>query len=581
MRKLAALFLALVAAGLSVAAYRAQVDSASPHDWAVALLAVAWSFLVAGFVAWSRRSGNNIGPLLLAAGFAVLVRGLRYSHQRPVFTFGYLLGDLMVPLIGHASLAYPTGRLHDRYERALVKAGYATVLLFPLAVLLVYDGRRPLLFFRTLSPSSAILVHGSEHAAELLQKAEVIVISWIFAPLFILLIVRRLVAATPRMRRMLAPLLLAAIALAAHSIFLTVSRFGGQNGALSYLFWWQTIAAIALPMALLAGMLRSRLARANVGDFVVELERTRPQDLRSALARTLIDPTVELLYWLPEQQLFVDTDGTPREPPLDDPHRSTTRLESETGVPIAVLVHDPSLLDEPKLLQAAGAAARLALENARLHAETQLQLRNVEASRARIVTAADEERRRIERNIHDGAQQRLVALALELRNAQRRLGDRADPEIDRVLTSAVAELRGAVDELRALARGVHPAILTEDGLAAALESLTTRSPLPVEIHVGEERLPPPVEAAAYFLACEALTNAVKHAHASKVTVTGERNNGRFVIEISDDGVGGAHVTDGSGLQGLTDRVEALGGRLTIQSAPAAGTRIMGEIPCAS
>jgi signal transduction histidine kinase len=138
-----------------------------------------------------------------------------------------------------------------------------------------------------------------------------------------------------------------------------------------------------------------------------------------------------------------------------------------------------------------------------------------------------------------------------------------------------------VDELRALARGVHPAILTEDGLAAALESLTTRSPLPVEIHVGEERLPPQVEAAAYFVASEALANAAKHAHASKVMVSGERENGRFVIEVADDGVGGAHVSDGSGLQGLTDRVEALGGRLTIVSEPAEGTKIMGEIPCAS
>jgi signal transduction histidine kinase len=205
----------------------------------------------------------------------------------------------------------------------------------------------------------------------------------------------------------------------------------------------------------------------------------------------------------------------------------------------------------------------------------------VQESRVRIVAAADEERRRIERDIHDGAQQRLVALALQLRSAQRQLGNRSDPEIDRLLAEAVGELQVAVEELRELARGVHPAILTEDGLGAALESLAGRTPLPVELDVTDGRLPPQIEATAYFVACEALANVVKHAHASRAAVSARRRNGLLVVEIEDDGVGGARAANGSGLSGLADRVEALGGRLVVESPSGAGTRVVGEIPCAS
>ena len=162
-----------------------------------------------------------------------------------------------------------------------------------------------------------------------------------------------------------------------------------------------------------------------------------------------------------------------------------------------------------------------------------------------------------------------------------RPGEHADPEVDRLLAAAVDELQAAVNELRELARGVHPAILTEEGLAAALDSLASRSPLPVSLEVLDARLPPEVEATAYFVACEALANVVKHAEASKATISAWRQNGSLMIEVEDDGIGGARTEDGSGLRGLTDRVEALGGRLTIQSPVGGGTRIVGEIPCAS
>jgi signal transduction histidine kinase len=206
-------------------------------------------------------------------------------------------------------------------------------------------------------------------------------------------------------------------------------------------------------------MLRARLARANVGELVLELERTPPEGVRGALARALGDPRLEVGFWLPEREEYADGRGRPLALPDEDDDRAVTRLDHD-GEPLAAIVHDASLVDEPDLLLASGAAARLALENARLHADMRAQLLKVQESRVRIVQAADEERRRIERDLHDGAQQRLVALALQLRSAQRELGGRADPEIDRLLADAVDELQLAVEELRELARGVHPAILT-------------------------------------------------------------------------------------------------------------------------
>jgi signal transduction histidine kinase len=198
------------------------------------------------------------------------------------------------------------------------------------------------------------------------------------------------------------------------------------------------------------------------------------------------------------------------------------------------------------------------------------------------VEAGDEQRRRIERDIHDGAQQRLVALALELRTAQRKLGGDVDPDVAAVLDQAVGELQAAVSELRELARGVHPAVLTEDGLGAALESVAGRTPLPVVVaSVPEGRLPPEIEAAAYFVACEALANAVKHADATGVTISAKMMNGTLVVEVVDDGRGGAEVGAGSGLRGLADRVEAYGGTLTVASPPGGGTRVQAELPCVS
>jgi signal transduction histidine kinase len=581
MIKLVRIALALAALVLGVIAYRVQVDDLfSTSNRALAIVAVALAFLAAGLVAWSRRPANRLGPLMLAAAFALLLRQLRYDHDPLVFTVFFVLGDLSYALVGHSVLAYPTGRLTGRAERALVKAGYAAVLVFPLAILLFYDASRPLLFFDPTPRDSLLLVAGDADVVEFLQKSFVVVLYGVLASLFIALIFRRLIRATPRARRILAPLMVGGVAVALRAVFESVFTFIDRPFAYDYLFWWQIAAFIALPLALLAGLLRARLARASVGDLIMALERTPPQGIREALARSLGDPTLTVAFWLPERREFVDAAGLPAELPSDDARRVVTRLEHE-GEPLAAFVHDASLLEETELLEAAGAAARLSLENARLHADLRAQLAMVQESRVRIVSATDEERRRIERDLHDGAQQRLVALALQLRTAQRQLDDGADPEVDRLLTATISELQVAVHELRELASGVHPAILTEEGLAAALESLTSRMALPISLDASEERLPPQVEATAYFVVCEALANVVKHARASKATVTARHGNGVLVVEVEDDGIGGARADNGSGLRGLADRVEALGGRLQVESPAGSGTRVVGEIPCAS
>ena len=576
--------LLVAGAWIGVVTYQVQIDNlgaytTSARSWAIVI--GAWLFLVAGVVAWSRRPTNRLGPLMAAAGLALLFRQLRYSHNSLLFTTFFVVGELAYWVVATAVFAYPSGRVIDRAERVLIKVGYGVTFAFTLAILLVYDGSRPLRFFDPSPRHSVLLVHGNGDAAVALQKAFVIVVWGVLAAAAIALLIRRLVQATPRARRILAPLLIAAIAVALRAVFESVFLFGERPSphVYEYLFWWQIAAFIALPVALLAGFLRARLARASVGDLVLELEHTPPQGIRDALSRALGDMTLEIFFWLPDRATFVDASGRSIELPGDG-DRTVTMLDHD-GEPLAALVHDSSLLDEPKLVEAAGAAARLALENARLQAETRAQLEEVRQSRARLVTAGDQERQRIERDIHDGAQQRLVALGLQLRTAQSRLADSSDPDVDRLLTAAVDELKVAINELRELAHGVHPAILTEDGLAAALESLISRTPFTVELDADEGRLQPQVEATAYFVVSEALANSVKHADASKAKVRAHRRNGLLVVEVEDDGIGGANAANGSGLRGLADRVEALGGHLRVESPAGKGTKVVGEIPCES
>jgi signal transduction histidine kinase len=571
-----------VAVPLGIYAFRLQHEDL--HQTVVRSLpavATAWTAIAAGLIALGRPTARRMGWLMIAFGFAILVRPWQYSTEPAVFTVGFALGGLMYALFAHVALAYPTGRVHDRYGRLLLRVGYPTVVLLQLATLLVHEqGTR--LTYAPLGPDSSILVWRNAELARTIEQVFAIVVFGVLTACLVVLLVRRFVRATPRGRRVLAPVLLAAVVASMRAFYEFVATFVDPIPVFAErVYWWQVAGQIALPIAFLAGMLSSRLARADVADLLRDLDRAPPTQLRAALARAVDDPSLELAFWLPDRGLYADADGAPVELPRGDRRRAMTRI-AQDGEPVAVLVYDASLRDDPGLIEAAAAAARLALENARLQAELKAQLSRVQESRARIVTAGDEQRRRIERDLHDGAQQRLVALALELRAAQKRLGGRLDPDTEAVIEGAVGELQLAVSELRELAAGVHPSVLTEDGLAAALESLARRTPVPVSLtELPSERLPPPIEAAAYFVACEALANAVKHANASSITMSAVQRNGSLTVEVADDGEGGADIARGTGLRGLADRVEAHGGRLRIESPPGGGTCVIGELPCAS
>lgn len=577
-------FLVVAGVGLGLLAYEVQMNNlpltTPARSWAGVV--AAWSFLLAGLVAWIRRPGNRLGPLMVATCFALLARQFRYSHDELAFTVFFLVGEVCWAMVGHVALAYPFGRVTDRLEKAFVRVAYVVSIAFPLAILFFYDGSRRLRYLDAFPRKNALLISGHGELVDVLQVTFGFIAYGFLATVFVLLVVRKLVIATPRGRRVLLPLLVAAIFAALWSMLNGVLTFAKASPPpiVRDLFWWQVIALTALPLALLWGLLRARLARVHVGELVVHLEETAPGDLRDELAQALEDPTLELGLWLPELDEYVDAEGTTFVVPEDGPTRAVTLIEHE-GEPLAVLVHDPTLREEPKLVEAVAAAARLALVNARLHAEVRAQLETVQESRARIVSAADEERRRIERDLHDGAQQRLVALALELRAAQRQLGATGDPELERLLSSTADELQVAVEELRELAQGIHPGILTQGGLEHALEQLAARAPLPVTVDSTDERFAPEVEATAYFVACEALTNVVKHAGATHASIAARRDDGHLVIEVTDDGNGAVEENGGSGLRGLTDRVEARGGTLVVESVAGSGTRVRGEIPCAS
>jgi len=310
---------------------------------------------------------------------------------------------------------------------------------------------------------------------------------------------------------------------------------------------------------------RPRLSRRSLADLFRELRGLRGEELQAALGRALGDPELAVVHAGPDEPLPAAGDG-----------RSVAPLERD-GRQFAALVYDASLDDDPELVEAVCAAAAIALENERLKAESQARLAELQASRERIVAAGDAERQRLERNLHDGAQQRLVALALQLRLIQAHI--RRDPSsAEALVTTASDELAESLKELRELARGIHPAVL-DRGIAVALESLAARATVPTVVACEvTEQLPQQLELAAYFVACEALANVAKYAHATAASISLSRTEHGVAIEIADDGVGGADASAGTGLRGLGDRVEALGGHLLVTSPPGAGTVVTADLP---
>jgi signal transduction histidine kinase len=331
------------------------------------------------------------------------------------------------------------------------------------------------------------------------------------------------------------------------------------------------------PIVFLAGLLQARLGRASVGELMVSLGvNPGPGELQLAVAQALRDPSIRLAYWLPEFDSYADVDGRQMEL-QDEAGRSATPVTRD-GVPVAMLLHDSALDDEPALMTSVAAAIGMSIENAQLQVELRARLEELRGSRARILEAEQRERRRLERDLHDGAQQRLVSLSLELGELTAKT--EADPELRKRLETARREVTASLIELRDLARGIHPAAVSDYGLGVALESVATRAPLPVElIGVGGDRLPEPIELAAFYIVCEALANVAKHSNASSAVVSLTRESSWVSVEVTDDGMGGASAEKGTGLRGLADRVEAVGGRLQVWSPTGGGTRLRAELPC--
>ncbi len=555
-----------------------------PAVWVLGDFVAGWTFMVAGAIAAARRPGNRVGALLLAIGFAWFVGTYGRSSVDWVSHLAHSFQGWYEPLIGVLVLAYPSGTIAGRIERLVLGTWGIEQVGWSLAGLVL---GRPLPWYAcpTCPATADAFIANREQLAALAPISLALSVALAVAVLF--LAGRRLLVAGPAGRRRLAPVALASIALglgiaATNGIRLTVDPglFSDPRvAALTYLI--DTLAAVAI----LVGLLQDRLARTAVADLVVDLRRETqtgdadPRRLRDALARALGDPTLELFAFDRAAVSYRDASGAAVTLPASTPRRAVTLIGSDANR-VAAIAHDSSLLDDPGLIAAVTAAVRLESDNRQLTGEVERQLAELRASRARIVTATDAERRRVERDLHDGAQQRLISLSMELGRI-RAAATPADPVLTAGLQGLARELEAAIEELRELARGILPPILTDAGLGPAVESLALRAPLPVGTDVAAAgRLPPTIESTLYFVIAEGLANIARHANATRANVRVERHDGRVRVEIDDDGIGGASVLRGNGLQGLIDRVGALGGTLAVDSQSGRGTTLRAEIPIA-
>jgi signal transduction histidine kinase len=541
-------------------------------------LFVGWGWVGTGLFAWSRDPENRVGMLMTATGFAWLLSLVGVSDIPVLFTLGEVIGSLFFVTALHMLMAAPEGRLHSTFERRLIAIAYAMTLLV-LPLFLFADPQTS--FDCDNCPDNVLLISANDTFVDIfgsfLDAAALVLVVLVLVHL-----IRRYRSAAGAERRLYGPLYLAGIALMIALVATVGVNAAATSSDAAHVAWLCAMAVLGLmPFVFLAALARARVLQGGaVGELISRLgEAPRPGELRDALAEALADPSLELVYWLPESTRFVDAAGRPFALPRHGSGRALAPVERD-GETIAAIVYDSTLTGARDHVRAVGAAAALALQNERLDAELRAKVEELRASRERMLSIGLEERRRLERNLHDGAQQRLVSLALNLRVARSKLRD--DPgAADSLLAEAGDELDSALEELRELARGLHPAVLSERGLRTAVESLALRAPVPVEVgQLPSERLPEPIELAAYFVISEALTNIAKYADATQASVSVERYNGRVVVAVADDGVGGADPGRGSGLHGLADRIAVLEGRLDVKSEPGRGTTVKASIPCA-
>jgi signal transduction histidine kinase len=566
--------LALLAAGLGLGLLSLAIARGEPAyalgggslTAEVAGLLAGWSLIAAGLGAWARRPTSRFGPLVAVAGLGWFLAEWNNPDAGVAlaFTAGLVLQAACPPLVGHAALAYPGGRLWSRLERVAVAVAYGGAVL-ALGIL-------PALFFDPAAtgcgqcPDNLLGIRDDAAAFAALNRVGVrLGLAW--AVLLVALAGWRLLRSTAARRRLLAPVLVPAmvyLTLVALAFQHALDRgFLGTDAVNRRLWLGQAVALVALALGVSWEWVRGRRTRAALARLVVELAASPPPGgLGAVLADTLDDPSLKLLYPLSDGRR-VDTRGRSVGPGQEQEVTPLVR----GGRTVALLAHRPGLLEDPGLVEQIAAGARLALDNERLQAQVRAQLEDLRASRTRIVERGDAERRRLERDLHDGAQQRLVALTLSLRLA--RLGP--DPQSDvAALKQAEAEVGQALAELRELAHGLYPAALTEEGLGAALAALAEQAASPLALgRLPQERFEPKVEAAAYFVVAETL----KRSRPRRAAVDAAPADGRLVVEVQTDQQPPGELTD------LEDRVGALDGRLLVRAAPGGGTRIRIELPC--
>ncbi|MFC4038399.1 sensor histidine kinase [Dactylosporangium siamense] len=520
--------------------------------------AVQLAVIVAGLVAIRRRPDSRVGLILLAWGLFVVLNGPGTAESGALLVIEGCLQPWYWALLAHAMLTYPDGRTRHRRERVFLTVAYLWPVWWLTAWLFAEPGwmvvcpadgcpANPFL----ISPQRELLKHWFDANDVLAIGLGV----W-----FLTLVVLRRRGMAPPERRSAAPALWAiGVLSAAYLMQATLSLIEPPDGTLWAVLWWtRRLATLLVPVGLLIALVNMKLARADVAALLLRLRDADIPQLQSGLATLLRDPSLRIVS-------DAAGDGT------------------DLGDGYVLRHHSSARTEDPELFDAAVAAARMTIDNARLHRQVLAQLAEVSASRERLVQAADAERRRVERDLHDGAQQQLIGLGMALETARLEVPD--EHPAAAMLDDASGQLRHSIDELRALARGLRPAMLTERGLPTALAELRRRARVPATLEVvGVPRLAADVETAAYFVVSEALQNAARHAQGAAVSIQVTFADGVLLVEVRDDGPGGADVHRGSGLRGLSDRVAVVGGVLTVRSPSGGGTTVSARfegVPCVS
>jgi signal transduction histidine kinase len=552
---------------------RSTTYAGSSAAGAALTLSAGLALIAAGLVICLGRRPRRTGDLALLAGFTWFAPAWAAWQNGPplIPSLAMALGGFTFPLILHLVLAYPGGRASSAPARVLIAAAYAEAL-FAAAVLALF--RDPYLDPGCLANCNVnvFLVRSLPSLADGIGIADRWFTAAAAAGLIALCAARLVAGSRPARRRLLpvaVPAIMFAAAVAARAVALQTTTVEDPfNAALFTIFAVASAAIVFLAAGLILGVARSRAERRAIARIAVNLDEAPPLgSLQSALAETLHDPDLRIAYWLPGTQRYVDASGHAVPEPAATSGGTVTRL-MRSGRTIAAITHSGAV---PGLDRHIGPAIGLGLENERLQAELVAQLGELRASRARIVENADAERRRLERDLHDGAQQRLLALSYDIRLARASAEADSGTAAEMALAIAMEETQGALEELRELAHGIYPAVLAEAGLAPALATLADTAPLPVQIlRADDRRYPAPVEAAAYFTVAEAVGDAARRG-ADRAVVTVAPEGGQLVVTVEDNGTG-----RDSPMVTLADRVGALGGSLYIME-----TACRAEIPCAS